>query len=214
MEVYGVCIPRLGHLGLFENKTDRKIVYGDIVVVESEVGTLIGKVLFGPLKDVQAKKAILKKATRKEIERDKVLREKEKRALKICEKKIKEENLPMVLVDSVYSLDRKRITFYFKSNTRVDFRNLLKQLAKVFKTRIELRQIGVRNEAKIIGGVGICGRPLCCTTFINDFEPISVKIAKAQNLPLNPAKISGLCGRLMCCLAFEKEEYLKKERES
>lgn len=131
----------------------------------------------------------------------------------LCDEKIRERELEMSLVDVDYTFDRNKIIFYFTAEGRVDFRELVKDLASVFRTRIELRQIGVRDEAKLLGGIGPCGRMLCCSTFLGDFEPVSIKMAKDQNLSLNPTKISGLCGRLMCCLKYENDEYEQAKRE-
>jgi cell fate regulator YaaT (PSP1 superfamily) len=133
--------------------------------------------------------------------------EKSKKAFEICLQKIKQHQLEMKLVDVEYTFDRSKIIFYFTADGRIDFRELVKDLAAVFKTRIELRQIGVRDEAKMLGGLGPCGRPLCCATFLGEFEPVSIKMAKEQNLSLNPAKISGICSRLMCCLKYESTSY-------
>lgn len=153
----------------------------------------------------------LKKVIRIADEKDKLTvaenKEKAEQAFGICEEKIAEHGLEMKLVDVEYTFDRNKVIFYFTADGRVDFRELVKDLAAIFKTRIELRQIGVRDEAKMLGGIGPCGRMLCCSTFLGDFEPVSIKMAKDQNLSLNPAKISGLCGRLMCCLKYENDDY-------
>ena len=134
-------------------------------------------------------------------------KEKEKKAFKICEEKILQHNLDMKLVDVEYTLDNNKILFYFTADGRVDFRALVKDLASVFRTRIELRQIGVRDEAKMLGGIGVCGRPFCCSSFLGEFQPVSIKMAKEQGLSLSPVKISGTCGRLMCCLKYEQDAY-------
>ncbi len=141
------------------------------------------------------------------------IRNRQKKAFDVCTTKINQHKLDMNLVDVEYTFDRNKIIFYFTADGRVDFRNLVKDLASMFKTRIELRQIGVRDEAKMLGGIGPCGRMLCCSTFLGDFEPVSIKMAKDQNLSLNPAKISGLCGRLMCCLKYENDAYETAKRD-
>ena len=187
------------------------------VIVETargmEYGTVVGDVkeideeeLNGPVKP------ILRIATKRDDEQEAANREKEKRALKICKEKIAEHNLDMKLIDAEYTFDNNKVLFYFTADGRVDFRELVKDLAGVFRTRIELRQIGVRDETKLMGGIGICGRPLCCHVYLSDFAPVSIKMAKEQNLSLNPTKISGVCGRLMCCLKNEEDtyEYLNK----
>ena len=152
-------------------------------------------------------KPVLRIATKEDEERAAKNREKEKEAYKICLDKIKEHELDMKLVSTEYTFDNNKVLFYFTADGRVDFRELVKDLAAVFRTRIELRQIGVRDEAKMLGGMGICGRKLCCNTFLSEFAPVSIKMAKEQNLSLNPTKISGVCGRLMCCLTNEEETY-------
>ena len=154
-----------------------------------------------PLKDV------IRVATKADDEREATNRRKEKEALPICKEKIEKRNLPMKLINAEYTFDNNKILFYYFSDGRVDFRELVKDLAAVFHTRIEMRQVGVRDEAKLRGGIGICGRPLCCNTYMADFQPVSIKMAKEQNLSLNATKISGVCGRLMCCLKNEQETY-------
>ena len=177
-----------------------------------------GSVVLGPreVEDsrvVQPLKEVIRIATAKDKSREENNRRKEKEAFQICLKKIADRKLEMKLIDTEYTFDNSKVLFYFTADGRVDFRELVKDLAAVFKTRIELRQIGVRDETKILGGIGICGRPLCCHTYLSDFAPVSIKMAKEQNLSLNPAKISGTCGRLMCCLKNEQEtyEYLNKK---
>lgn len=150
---------------------------------------------------------MIRKATEKDLECLKQNKEKEKKAFKICEEKILQHNLDMKLVDVEYTLDNNKILFYFTADGRVDFRALVKDLASVFRTRIELRQIGVRDEAKMLGGIGVCGRPFCCSSFLGEFQPVSIKMAKEQGLSLSPVKISGTCGRLMCCLKYEQDAY-------
>lgn len=164
-------------------------------------------------KVVQPLKDVIRVATKKDQEKEENNRKKEKEAYEICLKKIQKHDLDMKLIDAEYTFDNNKVLFYFTADGRIDFRELVKDLAAVFKTRIELRQIGVRDETKILGGIGICGRPLCCHTYLSEFVPVSIKMAKEQNLSLNPTKISGVCGRLMCCLKNEQEtyEYLNKK---
>ena len=182
------------------------------VIVETARGVEYGFVILPPTempdsKVTQPLKAAIRIATEEDDEREKVNKEKEKDAYKVCLEKIRKHNLPMKLISAEYTFDNNKLLFYFTADGRVDFRELVKDLAAVFHTRIELRQIGVRDETKIRGGIGICGRELCCHTFLADFAPVSVKMAKEQNLSLNPTKISGVCGRLMCCLKNEEETY-------
>jgi len=158
-------------------------------------------------KIVSPLKKVIRIATPEDHQKVQENQRKEAEAFEICLKKIENHSLPMKLVDVEYTFDNNKIIFYFTADGRVDFRELVKDLASVFRTRIELRQIGVRDEAKMLGGLGPCGRPLCCTQFLGEFQPVSIKMAKEQNLSLNPAKISGLCGRLMCCLKYEQEFY-------
>jgi cell fate regulator YaaT (PSP1 superfamily) len=185
---------------------------GDEVVVETIRGIEFGTVALGS-KEVGQELLVmpLKKVLRRASEADQKVylanQEKEREALKICAEKVKEHQLPMRLIDAEYTFDMCKIIFYFTAEGRVDFRELVKDLAAIFKTRIELRQIGVRDEAKMLGGIAACGRVLCCNGFLGEFEPVSIRMAKEQNLSLNPAKISGICGRLMCCLKFESELY-------
>ena len=188
-------------LSLGENaivETARGLEYGAVVLANKE---LDDSEIVSPLKNV------VRRATKADDEVYAKNKEKEKEALRICEKKVAEHGLEMQLVDVEYTFDRGKILFYFTADGRVDFRELVKDLASTFRTRIELRQIGVRDEAKMIGGLGICGRPFCCCAFLDDFKPVSVKMAKEQNMSLNPGKISGTCGRLMCCLKYEEEAY-------
>lgn len=185
---------------------------GSQVVVETARGVECGEVVI-PNKEVAEEtiikplKPVLRPATQEDIRRSKENAEKEKRAFKLCQEKIAAHKLDMKLVDVEYTLDRNKILFYFTADGRIDFRDLVKDLAGVFRTRIELRQIGVRDESKMLGGLGICGQPFCCSRFLRDFQPVSIKMAKEQGLSLNPAKISGSCGRLMCCLAYEQPAY-------
>ena len=185
---------------------------GNFVIVETARGLEYGEVVIGPREvaeeDIVAPlKTVQRQATAEDDAKVNDNRNKEKDAFTICEQKIKTHNLNMKLVDVEYTFDVNKIIFYFTAEGRIDFRELVKDLAAVFRTRIELRQIGVRDEAKMMGGVGCCGRSLCCSTFLGDFEPVSIRMAKDQNLSLNPTKISGICGRLMCCLKYENDSY-------
>jgi len=185
---------------------------GEKVVVETARGVEMGDVCIGvsevPDEEVVAPlKPVLRIATENDIKQAKINKAKEPEAFKICNEKILKHGLEMKLIKVEYAFDGSKILFYFTSGGRVDFRELVKDLAAVFKTRIELRQIGVRDEAKLLGGLGICGRSLCCATYLTDFQPVSIKMAKEQNLSLNPTKISGSCGRLMCCLKYEQDCY-------
>ena len=192
--------------GKYEIKT------GDKVIVETARGVEFGSVVSG-LKEVeddkitQPLKSVIRIATQDDIRKEEKNREKEKEAFNICLEKIRKHGLEMKLIDAEYTFDNNKVLFYFTADGRIDFRELVKDLASVFRTRIELRQIGVRDETKIRGGIGICGRPLCCHTYLTEFAPVSIKMAKEQNLSLNPSKISGVCGRLMCCLTNEEETY-------
>ncbi len=185
---------------------------GDAVIVETSRGVEYGKVVLGK-REVEkgsltsALKPVIRKATTADDERNRKNKEKAKDAAVICQQKIEKHGLGMKLIDVEYTFDNNKLLFYFTADGRVDFRELVKDLASVFRTRIELRQIGVRDETKILGGIGICGRELCCHKHLSDFIPVSIKMAKEQNLSLNPAKISGVCGRLMCCLKNEQETY-------
>ncbi len=211
VKVVGVRFRTAGKIYYFDPK-DFPIKKGDHVIVETARGVEYGTVV-GGVKEVtddevmQPLKPVLRIATPKDDKQEESNREKEKEALKVCLEKIQKHNLEMKLIDAEYTFDNNKVLFYFTADGRVDFRELVKDLAAVFKTRIELRQIGVRDETKIVGGIGICGRPLCCHTFLDEFAPVSIKMAKEQNLSLNPTKISGVCGRLMCCLKNEQETY-------
>lgn len=185
---------------------------GDHVIVETARGVEFGRVVLGPKEVgedevVHPLKEVLRVATQADEDREQQNRIKEKDAFKICQKKIREHGLEMKLIDAEYTFDNNKVLFYFTADGRIDFRQLVKDLAAIFKTRIELRQIGVRDETKILGGIGICGRSLCCHTYLSEFAPVSIKMAKEQNLSLNQTKISGVCGRLMCCLKNEQETY-------
>ncbi|MGM0445841.1 MAG: PSP1 domain-containing protein [Bacillota bacterium] len=209
--VIGVSFKRAGKIYYFD-PDNIEVENGDQVIVETSRGIEMGEVVVEK-KKVEKKEIVspLKKVIRKATLKDKDKNEENKRledeAYDIALKKIKEHKLPMKLIDVEYTFDHNKVIFYFTADGRVDFRELVKDLARVFKTRIELRQIGVRDEAKMIGGLGPCGRRICCDTFLRDFDPISIQLAKDQELALNPAKISGLCGRLMCCLKYENEYY-------
>lgn len=185
---------------------------GDHVIVETARGIEYGTVVTGVTevadeKVIQPLKPVIRLANQRDIEQEAANRQKEKEAFRICLDKIRDHGLEMKLIDAEYTFDNNKVLFYFTADGRIDFRELVKDLASVFKTRIELRQIGVRDETKILGGIGICGRPLCCHAHLSEFVPVSIKMAKEQNLSLNPTKISGVCGRLMCCLKHEEETY-------
>ncbi len=187
-----------------------QIKNGDLVIAEVERGIDYGQVVTDPVlteKVDESVKKVLRIATDADLKQIQDNRKKAQEASVTCSKKIEEHKLDMKLVGAEYAFDRSKILFYFTAEGRVDFRELVKELAKIFKARIELRQIGVRDEAKILGGFGPCGKELCCCRFLKDFEPVTIRMAKDQNLPLNPPKISGLCGRLMCCLSFEHKHY-------
>ena len=191
---------------------DLELQQGDHVIVETAWGTECGEVAKGPhdVPDssiVKPLKTVTRMADAVDVRRMQQNRADEKRAFSVCEERIAKHKLDMKLVDVEYTLDRNKILFYFTADGRIDFRDLVKDLAGVFRTRIELRQIGVRDESKMLGGLGICGQPFCCSRFLRDFQPVSIKMAKEQGLSLNPAKISGSCGRLMCCLAYEQPAY-------
>lgn len=209
--VVGVSFKKAGKIYYFD-PSDIELRSGDRVVVETSRGIEMGEVIINPkeVEDdqiVQPLKKVIRKATPKDLEQMEINQQKEKEAYTICLEKIFNHGLPMKLVDVEYTFDNNKIIFYFTADGRVDFRELVKDLASVFRTRIELRQIGVRDEAKMIGGLGPCGLELCCKTFLREFEPISIKMAKSQELSLNPTKISGICGRLMCCLRYESDTY-------
>ena len=189
-----------------------EIKNGDHVIVETARGIEYGHVVLGNRdvednKVVQPLKAVIRMANKEDIAREDANRKKEKDAFKICQEKIRKHKLEMKLVDAEYTIDGSKVIFYFSAEGRIDFRELVKDLAAHFRMRIELRQIGVRDEARMLGGIGICGRPFCCSRWLHDFQPVSIKMAKQQNLSLNPSKISGSCGRLMCCLNFENKTY-------
>ncbi|MDO5798459.1 MAG: stage 0 sporulation family protein [Eubacteriales bacterium] len=210
-KIVGIRFRNVGKIYYFDPK-NYKMQPGDHVIVETARGVEFGRVVLGPKEVgedevVHPLKEVLRVATQADEEREKQNRLKEKEAFKICQKKIREHELDMKLIDAEYTFDNNKVLFYFTADGRIDFRQLVKDLAAIFKTRIELRQIGVRDETKILGGIGICGRCLCCHTYLSEFAPVSIKMAKEQNLSLNQTKISGVCGRLMCCLKNEQETY-------
>lgn len=189
-----------------------KLKAGDCVIVEADRGLDYGQVLSGieVVMDAdiqQPLKKVIRKANPWDAHQLEKNRKKIQEVMDTCSRKIRDRRLPMKLIDAEFSFDRSKIVFYFTAEGRVDFRDLVRDLANSFKTRIELKQIGVRDEAKMLGGLGPCGRALCCATYLREFEPVTIKMAKEQNLPLNPTKISGLCGRLMCCLGYEHKTY-------
>ena len=188
------------------------IKQGDKVIVETargiEFGSVVSKIKEVPDESImQPLKSVIRIATEEDKRNEERNREKEKEAFKVCLEKIREHELDMKLINAEYTFDNNKVLFYFTAEGRIDFRDLVKDLAAVFRTRIELRQVGVRDETKIRGGIGVCGRPLCCHSYLSEFAPVSIKMAKEQNLSLNPTKISGVCGRLMCCLTNEQETY-------
>ena len=209
--IIGVRFRSAGKIYFFD-PLDFEVKRNDHVIVETargiEYGTVVGDIREVDDSEVtQPLKPVLRVATKKDDEQEQKNKEKEKAAFKICLEKIHARGLEMKLIDAEYTFDNNKILFYFTADGRIDFRELVKDLAGVFRTRIELRQIGVRDETKIRGGIGVCGRPVCCNTYLSDFIPVSIKMAKEQNLSLNPTKISGVCGRLMCCLKHEEETY-------
>ena len=210
-KVIGVRFKEVGKIYYFD-PDNYDFHQGDRVIVETSRGVECGTVALANKevdedKIVHPLKKVLRQATKKDLEHLEENKAREKEAMKICEEKIRNHNLDMKLVDVEYTFDNSKILFYFTSDGRVDFRQLVKDLATVFRTRIELRQIGVRDEAKMLGGLGMCGRPFCCNGFLGEFQPVSIKMAKEQGLSLSPVKISGTCGRLMCCLKYEQEAY-------
>jgi cell fate regulator YaaT (PSP1 superfamily) len=215
--VVGVRFKQAGKIYYFD-PDDLPIGKDQVVIVETARGIEYGKVVIGKKyvsegEVVLPLKRVIRLATeedRRQVMENKAAAEK---ALSLCREKVREHALDMRLIDAEYTFDRNKIIFYFTADGRVDFRELVKDLASIFRTRIELRQIGVRDEAKMLGGIGPCGRTLCCSSFLGDFEPVSIKMAKDQNLSLNPIKISGLCGRLMCCLKYENDAYEEAKRE-
>ncbi len=216
VKVIGVRFRTAGKIYYFD-PLNFQVKRGDHVIVETARGVEYGTVVGFPReveddKVVQPLKPVLRVATERDDEQEAGNKAKEKEAFKICQEKIRKHGLEMKLIDAEYTFDNNKVLFYFTADGRVDFRELVKDLAGVFKTRIELRQIGVRDETKILGGIGICGRVLCCHSHLSEFIPVSIKMAKEQNLSLNPGKISGVCGRLMCCLKHEEETYEELNR--
>ena len=209
--VVGVRFKEAGKIYYF-NPGEIELAKEDHVIVETARGLEHGLVVIGPREVAEDKiitplKNVVRKATPADMKKVADNKRREKDAFRICEQKIAAHELPMKLVNVEYTFDVNKIIFYFTADGRIDFRDLVKDLAAVFRTRIELRQIGVRDEAKMVGGIGCCGRELCCASFLGDFEPVSIRMAKDQNLSLNPTKISGICGRLMCCLKYENDCY-------
>lgn len=216
VKVIGVRFRTAGKIYYFD-PLNFQVKRGDHVIVETARGVEYGTVVGSPRevaddKVVQPLKPVLRVATERDDEQEAGNKAKEKEAFKICQEKIRKHGLEMKLIDAEYTFDNNKVLFYFTADGRIDFRELVKDLASVFKTRIELRQVGVRDETKILGGIGICGRPLCCHSYLSEFIPVSIKMAKEQNLSLNPTKISGVCGRLMCCLKHEEETYEELNR--
>ena len=215
-KVIGVRFRTAGKIYFFD-PLNFEIKRDDHVIVETARGIEFGTVVTGvsevdDSRVVQPLKPVIRIASQRDLEQEAENKKKEKEAFKICQEKIRKHELDMKLIDAEYTFDNNKVLFYFTADGRIDFRELVKDLASVFRTRIELRQIGVRDETKIVGGIGICGRPLCCHSYLSDFVPVSIKMAKEQNLSLNPTKISGVCGRLMCCLKNEEETYEELNR--
>ena len=216
INVIGVRFRTAGKIYFFD-PSNFEMEKDDHVIVETARGIEYGTVVCSPKevedeKVIQPLKPVLRIANERDDEQEAANKIKEKEAFKVCLEKIEKHNLEMKLIDAEYTFDNNKVLFYFTADGRIDFRELVKDLAAVFKTRIELRQIGVRDETKILGGIGICGRPLCCHTHLSEFVPVSIKMAKEQNLSLNPTKISGVCGRLMCCLKHEEDTYEELNR--
>jgi len=216
-DIVGVRFKRAGRIYYFD-PSGIELEVNDYVVVKTVHGLELGQVVIAPRQVLASElteplKPVVRKAEPEDIERAQELEDKEREALAECAKLIAKLNLPMKLVSAEYNLDGNHLTLFFSAEERVDFRELVRELTNRFKTRVELRQVGPRDEAKLIGGFGRCGRPLCCMSFLSEFAPVSIKMAKEQDLPLNPMKISGVCGRLLCCLVYEGEQYrAMKER--
>lgn len=211
IKVIGVRFRQAGKIYFF-SPGKLQLKRGDQVIVETARGVEFGSVVDGPKEVAESEvtqplKPVLRIATEEDKRNEQKNREREKEAFRVCKEKIRKHELDMKLINAEYTFDGNKILFYFTADGRIDFRELVKDLAAVFRTRIELRQIGVRDETKLCGGIGVCGRCLCCHTYLADFAPVSIKMAKEQNLSLNPTKISGVCGRLMCCLTNEEETY-------
>jgi cell fate regulator YaaT (PSP1 superfamily) len=217
IDIVGIRFKRAGKVYYFD-PAGIDLEVGDYTVVETTRGLELGQVVISPAQVLASElseplKPVVRKAEAEDIKHAQEFEEKEREALTICSELVAKLNLPMKLLAAEYSLDGSRLTVYFSAEERVDFRELVRELTRRFKTRVELRQIGPRDEAKLIGGFGRCGRPLCCTSFLSEFAPVSIRMAKEQSLPLNPMKISGACGRLLCCLVYESEQYrAMKER--
>ncbi len=216
VKVCGVRFKSAGRVYYFDPQ-ELELKAGDNVIVETARGIEFGSVAAGSMmveesKIVQPLKPVIRKATDADVIRNQENEAKKDRALELCQEKIDKRGLDMKLADVEYTFDNSKVIFYFTADGRVDFRELVKDLAGVFKMRIELRQIGVRDETKMMGGIGCCGRPLCCNSWLPDFAPVSIKMAKVQNLSLNPTKISGICGRLMCCLQYENDTYVEARK--
>ncbi len=209
--VVGIRYRKAGRVYYF-NPSGIELSIGDIVVVDTNRGQVLGQVVMAPTEIMENEinkplKSVVKKATEEDIEHGRDAEEKEEKALNECSRLVRELKLPMKLITADYNLDNSRVTIYFGAEQRVDFRELVRELARILKVRVELRQVGPRDEAKLIGGYGRCGRNLCCQSFLTEFSPVSIKMAKEQNLPLSSMKISGTCGRLLCCLGYEYEQY-------
>lgn len=210
--VAGLKFPKTNYIYYFKINNRIELKKGDLCLVKTSIGLDLGKVVI-PYKYIKSNelesplKSIFRKANKVDLKKWEVIKQEESEALNICKEKIKQHNLPMKLVYVKYLFDKSRIIFYFVSIQRVDFRELVKDLAKIFKTKIELRQIGVRDGTKMMGGLGMCGREVCCASFIQKFTPVHINMAKVQKIALNQSKVSGLCGRLMCCLSYESEFY-------
>lgn len=214
--VVGIRFKRAGRVYYFD-PVDIELEIDDWAVVDTSRGKEVGRVAIAPKQVEEAElseplKPVLRKADPSDLSRVQCNKEKIEAALAKCQEKVDQHSLSMKLAGAEYSFDSTRLTFFFTSEGRVDFRDLVRDLASIFKTRIELRQIGARDEARMIGGLGRCGRPLCCASFLTDFSNVSIKMAKEQDLPLNPQKISGLCGRLLCCLSYEEKQYCEIRR--
>ena len=210
-DIVGVRFKRAGRIYYFD-PSGIELEVNDYVVVKTARGPELGQVVIAPKQVLASElteplKPVMRKAESEDIERAQEFADKEREALAECAKLIDKLNLPMKLISAEYNLDGDRLTFFFSAEERVDFRELVRELTSRFKIQVELRQVGPRDEAKLIGGFGRCGRPLCCMSFLGEFAPVSIKMAKEQNLPLNPMKISGACGRLLCCLVYENEQY-------
>ncbi|MBA7614079.1 hypothetical protein ES703_21340 [subsurface metagenome] len=210
-EIAGIRFKRTGRVYYFDS-AGIDLEVNDYVVVKTARGLELGEVVISPKQVLSSEvtkplKQIVRKADAEDVKRTQELEVKEREALVECGKRVAKLNLPMKLLSAEYSLDGSHLTFFFSSTERVDFRELVRELASHFKTRVELRQVGARDVAKLLGGFGRCGRPLCCMSFLGEFAPVSIRMAKEQDLPLNPMRISGICGRLMCCLVYENEQY-------